>query len=417
MNTSDLLLERAKLLLEQGRVEDAIKNLKDALHEDPDNAEAMAVYARCYFQKRKFTEGMQLLQQAIRLDPQNSYYFYLLGFAHYRNNDNKVATAHLYRAIQLNPYGAEYYGLLAFVYLEEKEFETALAKADEGLAIDAENITCLNARSTAQNKLRRTDEAIATMENALAKDPDNEFTHATIGWNFLEKGKHKRATTHFREALRIAPNNHSAKAGLKEALKSKIPPYRWLLQFNFWIRNKGSRFRWIFIIAVLVGVRIIKELGDANKNFEGIALVVVGAYILFVATSWIINPLANLFLLFHKDGKHALDSSEKWNAIGFLFCIFSGIVTLCLSSIVMDKEQSGWVMGSGLMLLTLCVPVGHMKFPIRFKRNSFSQWLAIVMILLSCLSVIASITAWFEPVPVFVIYFASFVIYSWSSSS
>ena len=27
---------------------------------------------------------------------------------------------------------------------------------------------------------------MATMQNALAQDPDSEFTHNTIGWNLLE---------------------------------------------------------------------------------------------------------------------------------------------------------------------------------------------------------------------------------------
>ena len=69
-----------------------------------------------------------------------------------------------------------------------------------------------------------TDEAIQTMEYALAQDPENELTHATVGWNYLEKGKHKIAVNHFREALRIDPNYNNAKDGLKESLKSKIAP-------------------------------------------------------------------------------------------------------------------------------------------------------------------------------------------------
>ena len=41
---------------------------------------------------------------------------------------------------------------------------------------------------------------------AYGKEPDNEFTHATVGWNIFEKGNHKKANQHFREALRINPN-------------------------------------------------------------------------------------------------------------------------------------------------------------------------------------------------------------------
>jgi hypothetical protein len=45
------------------------------------------------------------------------------------------------------------------------------------VAIDAESIICLNARSISLNKLKRTEDAIATMQHALAQDPDNAVTH------------------------------------------------------------------------------------------------------------------------------------------------------------------------------------------------------------------------------------------------
>ena len=36
---------------------------------------------------------------------------------------------------------------------------------------------------------------MATMHNALQQDPENEFTHTTIGWNMLEKGSEKPELT------------------------------------------------------------------------------------------------------------------------------------------------------------------------------------------------------------------------------
>ena len=156
-------------------------------------------------------------------------------------NDHAAAIENINKAVSMYPYAPEYYGMLSHIFIAEKNFRTALLKANEGLALDAENINCLNARSIALNKLKQTDAAIETMQNALAKDPENETTHATVGWNYLEKGKHKDAATHFREALRINPSSESAREGLKEALKSKIAPYRWILQYSFWINNKGKK--------------------------------------------------------------------------------------------------------------------------------------------------------------------------------
>jgi tetratricopeptide (TPR) repeat protein len=415
-NQTGALIERANLLLAQGRYSDAEKFLNQALALEPDNDYALSVLARCYLNKGEHDKGIEIIQQAIAIDPEESFYYYLLGFGHYRKKNETAAITFLNKAVELNPYHAEYYGLLAFIHLDEKQFELALQKADEGLAIDAESITCLNARSTALNKLRRTDDAIATMQDALAKDPDNEFTHTTIGWNFLEKGKHKQSSSHFREALRIDPDHHNAKIGLKEALKSRIPPYRWLLQLNFWVSNKGKKFRWVFFIAIFVGVRVISAVSKESPEFENVGIIVVGCYILFVATSWIINPLANCFLLFHKDGKHALDKSEKINAIAFMICIATGIAIMLLSSLAADKDRAGELIASGFIALSLCIPAGHMSFPVKFKENSVSQWMAIALLFLGALTIIAGLAGLFSPVALFVIYFLLFVAYTWASS-
>src|SRR5215203_5329979 len=202
----EVLLERAKVLLEQGRNKDAQQQLQQALQNDPQNDFALSLMGRCLYNQKKYDEGMNFIKQAINIRADEDYYFYLLAFGHYYKDQNLVAQRMLDKAIQLNPYVADYFGLSALIFIEEVELKNALKKANEGLQIDPENITCLNARATALNKLKQTDAAVETMRTALEQNPENEFTHTTIGWNFLEKGRHREAAGHFREALRLHPN-------------------------------------------------------------------------------------------------------------------------------------------------------------------------------------------------------------------
>jgi tetratricopeptide (TPR) repeat protein len=411
MNEFSMILERARLLLSQGRTADAKKELQQVLSQDPGNDTALALFGQCLLEEKKTDEAIKVFQQVISLEPEHAYYFYLLGFAYYIKSDYVKASEELTNAIRLNPYAAEFYGLLGHVFIAQLKYEQALEKADEGLAVDPENITALNARSIALNKMRRTDDAVETMKTTLSMDPDNAITHATVGWNFLEKGRHKEATTHFREALRIDPDMPAAKSGLKEALKSVIPPYRWLLQFSFWVHNKGKNFRWGFFIAIYLGVRIVVSMTKNDPKLEMIGVIVAVAYLLFIGISWILNPLANVFLLFHRDGKHALDPSEKWNAYAFLACILSGTVLLIMGA-VLPVEGERWLF-AGLVLLSLSIPTGHMEYPIRFRGNSLGQWLSIGMLVLAPLILVmslAGLTGYEIPL---VIYMVAFVLYSW----
>ena len=409
----DPYIERAGLLLKQGRVNDAIIQLKNALQQNPDNDEALAMYARCFFDKKEFDEGIKTTLCAIAIDPGNHYYFYLLAFGYYRKNNHVLAVEHLQKSIQLNPWFCESYGLLALVYVKEKQFEKALQKANEGLKIDPENITCLNARSVALNKLKRTDAAIATMQYALAQDPDNEFTHSTVGWNYLEKGKSKISANHFREALRINPNNTNARSGLKEALKSAIPPYRWLLQYSFWINNKGKQARWIIPLGLYFAVRIFTSLLQSNDATQTIGAILIGLYLLFVLITWLIHPLANFFLLFHKDGKHAIDTTERWTAITVVGSLLLGMLVFCIACVIIPGKIYPPLMLAAIAFWATALPLGNIQYPLSFTAYTGKNKIAIILVALGLLTLIFSFINLNVAIVIGGIFIVLFVINSW----
>lgn len=392
MDQTQIFIERAGLLLEQGRAAEAIKQLNLALQQEPENDEALALYCRCQYQQHNFEAGLKTIASAIALDPENDYYFYLQGYGLYRNDHNSLAKKSFEQSLEINPEFAEVYGLMAYIFNEEKDFENALKYADEGLSIDPENIVCLNARSVALNKTKQTDKAIQTMETALAQDPENEFTHSTVGWNYLEKGNHKKAAAHFREALRIDPNHDNAKTGLKESLKSIIMPYRLLLQYSFWLSNKAGQLRWIIPIGLYILVRVLSGVLKQNDSTKNFAIIIGGAYLLFVVTSWLINPLANFFLLFHKDGKYAVNSTEKYTAITVVSSLAAGMLLL-IAAILLPASVYNLDAAFGIAILGcwgLCLPLSRLQYPLKFygygRENKFSLLLAalgIVTILLA----------------------------------
>ncbi len=408
------LLERANLLLAQGRPKDAERQLADALRIEPENDYALGLLTRCKFDQKQFQEGIQVIRRAIQLMPHEGYYFYLMAFGYYQLDSNTQALRHLQRAVELSPWSAEFFGLWGLVLLEEKSFEQALQKANEGLAVDPENITCLNVRSTALNKLKRVDDAIETMQDALEKDPENAYTHTTVGWNLLEKGRHKDAARHFREALRLHPNLDSAREGLKQALKSKIPPYKWLLQYSFWINNKGKKARWIIPLGIYLGIQVIARLSErGGGSIAAIGLGIMALYLLFVITSWVINPLANFFLLFHKDGKYALSSREKTNAIALITALVAGLAVVITGLFLPGNPEP--VVFAGLVTMSLGLPLGHMNFPIRLKGNLLVQWYSMALVVLGLITIAFVLYGAPAAITLLYAYGICFVLYTWLS--
>ena len=386
-----VMFERAALLHGQGRIAEAISELRKVLEQEPTNADALGLYGRCLLDKGQYDEGIALIDDAISFDPGNSYYYYLKGFALYRKNENQAAISWLNKSIALQPYRTAPYGLLAIIFIEEKDFRKALAKADEGLAIDASDVTCLNARAMALNKLKQTDAAIETMKEALAQDPDNEFTHSTFGWNLLEKGRHREAREHFREALRIDPNYANARAGLKESLKSQIPPYRWLLQYSFWVTNKGKKAGWAIPLLIYVMVRVLATTFQSNESTAMIGVLIVLAYFVFVVATWILNPVANFFLLFHRDGRYALDVTEKWTALTVMGSLFAGLIILITAWAAGVRDEFAPVYIIAFSLLIMAVPLGDLRYPLAIRGTPASNKIAMLLVGLGLLTIISAL--------------------------
>ncbi|MBC7723076.1 MAG: tetratricopeptide repeat protein, partial [Pedobacter sp.] len=235
MLNRDNLLQKAELLRRQKRFKDAEQQVEIVLRDNPDDVDALIILGHCKIDTKQTDEAITILKQSLQYDANNDYVFYLLAFAYYQNNHNLFALDFLDKALAIFPYNAGYFALQAHIRLEQKDYKIALEAANNGLAVDAENVGCLNARSTALFRLNRKEEAYETINEALELDPEDYTTHTNYGWHYLEKGKYKNATNHFKEALRINPNYGYAKQGYKAALKSRMPFYRWILQYSLWM--------------------------------------------------------------------------------------------------------------------------------------------------------------------------------------
>jgi tetratricopeptide (TPR) repeat protein len=319
----DTLLQRARQLLETGRVKEAEKELRNLLTQDPNSPEGLALLSICRSELGFKDDAVTIIQSAISQQPDNDYFLYLQALFFLKQDKPKEAEKSIRNAIAFNPTSGEYFGLLATIKLNQKEWEESLKYANEGLEKDPENLLSLNARSTSLFKLDRKDDAYATIQEALNQDPENESTHTNIGWSLLEQGDHKKALEHFREALKINPENAYAKAGLVEGLKARYLFYRIFLKYAFWLSNMKAKGQWIVILGLYFGIRILREVAASNESLSLIITPIIYLYILFAISTWIIEPLSNLFLRLNVYGRYALTKKEiqSSNFVGFSLLI------------------------------------------------------------------------------------------------
>lgn len=322
-------LQRGQLLLQQGRYQEAEKELQQALNNNPTNFIAHALISECYLETKRFSEALVFSLQALQYAPDNTFALYMHAKALFYNKKTKEASAIIHQGLSIDPSDAGFFGLLANIAFYDEDWDAALQAAESGLQLSPENVHLVNIRAQALIKLNRQVEAEQTLDYALNKAPENPFAHANKGWVAIEQDRYNEAIDHFKESLRLNPDSSFAQSGLKEAIKGKNLLYRIILKYFLWMEKLNERGRWIFIIGAYVVYRILIKLAETNPDIAPFLYPLIVLYIIFAFSSWIAVPVSNLFLRLHPLGKHALTDDEKLGSnimgLSMLAAIGSGI--------------------------------------------------------------------------------------------
>ena len=139
----------------------------------------------------------------------------------------------------------------------------------------------------------------------------------------------------------------------------------------------------------------------------------LGGYLLFVLSSWLIQPLANFFLLFHKDGKHAIDSTERWTAITVVGSLLTGLAVFIISCMITPGKINEPLLVAAIAFAAMALPLGNIRYPLSFTAYSGRNKIAIVLVGLGLLTVIFSAINLEIAVGIGTIFILLFVINSW----
>jgi tetratricopeptide (TPR) repeat protein len=347
----DKHIQRASILMSQGRYELAEKELRQGLAADPDSPLLHALLAGCLNDRERYQEATAEAEAAIALAPDMAYGHYVRAMALFNRNRHDEAEKAALEAVRLQPEDPDYHGMVGQIRFARREWQPALEAAEKGLEQDPEHVVCNNLRAMALVKLGRNAEAGATMAATLARDPENAFSHANLGWTLLHEGDRQKALEHFREALRLDPELDFAKAGIVEALKSKNIVYALMLRYFLWMGRLSRRAQWAIVLGLLFGNRALHSLADRNPALEPWVQPVFILYIAFAVMTWIASPLFNLLLRLNRFGRYALsrDQIVASNWIGALAvpALVGLVVWLCTDSVL------AWVVMAtfGLLLL------------------------------------------------------------------
>lgn len=158
---------------EEGRYDEAVTMLKDAIAVDPKNAIAHYVLANALTKKGKFDEALAEAQTATELDKTEPAAFRAVGEAALGKGDAALAIAAYRSAIELDSNDEQEHHRLAQALGEVQDWEGAIEEERKALELNPDNVDARINLAVALHKRGDGDESIDELKTVLKKDSQN----------------------------------------------------------------------------------------------------------------------------------------------------------------------------------------------------------------------------------------------------
>lgn len=159
--------------LRAGRQDDAIKRLRKALRENPDNVDALHTLAQAYWgEEQRRSDIEALLRRATELAPRHVGAWILLATLLHDTNRPEEAIACYEKAVEIEPGNASAWSGLGADYAQVGDMERSAAAYARSLGLEPGRPGIHMSRAHALKSLGRQDEAVREYRAAIALKPD-----------------------------------------------------------------------------------------------------------------------------------------------------------------------------------------------------------------------------------------------------
>ena len=305
------ILQRVELLISQGRIPDAEKQVRSFLEDEPTDEYGRYLFAFILYFQGKSKESEQITIQLQQDDPENPAYLALLAEINLKENELDAAEEKGNMLLQMAPHEVQFHNLMSRIKFAQRYYDSALNYANSALGIDPENLEALNQKTLISGILGDRQSAKNTILEALEKNPDDPYTIANHANQLLKEGKVKESLERFSQALTINPTNSLARYGMQEAMKSKFWLYRLFYKYFDLMGRLTANGSWGFVIGTYALYQGLNYLSRTNEALAPFATPLSYVLLAFFILSWIINPLMNLYLMTNKYGRMLLEDDQK----------------------------------------------------------------------------------------------------------
>ncbi|RZK62923.1 MAG: hypothetical protein EOO59_01245 [Hymenobacter sp.] len=203
--TNSLSVPHAWRLLQLRRPELALRMADQLLARNPASPSALVIRSEALRWLKRLSEAVDAARQAVALAPHAAGTFAALARAYGQQGELYEAELAIREALRLTPTEAAYYAFLAELHYLLRRPAEAIATAQDGLALNAQQADCLLWLALAQEALSHPEAADEAFSRLLYVAPTSDLAHAKLGQVLLQRYEPAAANRHLSAALRQAP--------------------------------------------------------------------------------------------------------------------------------------------------------------------------------------------------------------------
>ena len=184
----------------------AANSFEGAVNLDPRDTEATLHLARLYLKLKRPAEAESKFRNLLTVDPNSS--VAALSLAQTLDAEGKPEAADAYRKyLTLQPNDQAARARTIHFLVEQQNYDDALAELDRADKGPAPSSDTLRLRADIQIAQKHFDDAIVTLQRALALTPKDAQLVAGLGRIYLQKHDYASAQKQFKAAIQLDPNN------------------------------------------------------------------------------------------------------------------------------------------------------------------------------------------------------------------
>ncbi|MCW5961625.1 MAG: tetratricopeptide repeat protein [Pyrinomonadaceae bacterium] len=207
----DLYRIRWYLNYTQGKYDDAISDLNNALQIEPNNVAFKAGLGDVYYAKKSYRDALNIYNEIVDQLPNNGNTYYSIANSYYNLGETELQKTAAEKAVQNGTqFMSDAYFLIGKAYQKNRKYAEAASNYERSINVKRDNYDTYRSLSDVYRNLNRFKDAVQITKKALEEYPRDGNLYTDLAWYYSLADQHAEAVGAAEIAISLLPDKYQA---------------------------------------------------------------------------------------------------------------------------------------------------------------------------------------------------------------